>query len=718
MMASASFEGLGTRVRQLRHAALSRMHGDSVMLALAVAVGFGTGVAAAVLVNAIELVERIAFGTHPDWLRILLVPTAGGLAAGILITYLFPESAGSGVIEIMKTISLRGGRVRSRVPAGGIITTGVALGTGASGGREGPIVLVGGGLGSLAGRLFAVGEDRMRTLVAAGVAAGIGASFNAPIGGMLFAIELIIGGFKARSLQVIVVSSVVGSVTARQLIGPEVIFKPSASYRLADPRELLLYVVLGLAAAGVGIAFLRLEDFFHRLFTGMRVWRPLTLAIAGAGVGSIALILPEVLSTGDGLPPISGIRDPIQEMLEGGFGSGYAVVGFLLLLAAAKLIATSMSIGSGNAIGTFAPALFTGAAVGGALGHLALMWFPATGVEPGAFALVGMAAAFSAAARAPLTAIVIAFELTGDYELVLPLMLAAGIATLVADRINPDSVYTYPLRKQGIVYAEPEDVDIMQSVSVGEIMTTGHDAVPASMPVAELRRLFATSGHHGFPVLGGDGRLTGVVTMSDLARADEEETARATGERAPPHRTHDGAPHHRRPHDGVVTVDDICTHQPVTVTPDDPVFRAVRRMASLDVGRVPVVSSEDHGILVGLLRRSDLVKAYQRAVVRNLGAQQRRQWSQLRDLGGVQFVELRVEAGAPSDGKPVKEIAWPQRTVLTSVRRDGQVVLPRGDTVLQAGDEVVVLTGRDTADEVHRLMSPIAGSQAGAAADG
>ncbi len=691
-MTMLSFEALDSRVRQLRHAAITRMRGDSVMLVLAVAVGFGTGVAAAVLVNAIEGVEHVAFGGSPGWVRIMLVLTLGGLLTGVLITYVFPESSGSGVIEIMKTISLRGGRVRSRVPIGGIVATSVALGTGASGGREGPIVLVGGGLGSLAGRLFAVGEDRMRTLVAAGVAAGIGASFNAPIGGMLFAIELIVGGFRARSLQVIVVASVVGSVTARQLIGPEVIFKPSASYGLSDPRELLLYLVLGLAAAGVGIAFLYLEDFFHRVFLRMKVWRPFTLAIAGAGVGAIAIVLPEVLSTGDGLPPIEGVRYPIQEMLEGGFGSGYPVVGLLLLLAVAKLVATSMSIGSGSAIGTFAPALFTGAAVGGALGHLAVMWLPAAGVQPGAFALVGMAAAFSAAARAPLTAIVIAFELTGDYELVLPLMLAAGVATLVADRVNSDSVYTYPLRKQGIVYAEPEDVDIMQSVDVGEIMTAAPDTVSTDISLDELQRRFAHSGHHGYPVLDTDGRLVGVVTTSDLARS-----------------TDDGA----RDHEGrALTVGDICTRQPVTVTPDDPVYRAVRRMASLDVGRVPVVASEDHGKLVGLLRRSDLVKAYQRAVVRNLGAQQRRQWSQLRDLGGVQFVELRVEPGAPAEGQPVKDIDWPQRTVLTSVRREGQVVLPRGDTVLEAGDEVVVLTGRGTADDVHRLMSPEAGSSA------
>ena len=400
------------------------------------------------------------------------MPAVGGLIVGVLLTYLFPESSGSGVIQVMATISTRGGRFRSRVPLGGILTTGVALGTGASGGREGPIVHIGGSVGSLVGRLFAVGEDRMRTLVAA-----------------------------------------------------------------------------------------------------------------------------------------------------------------------------------------------------------------AADVQPGAFALVGMAAVFAAAARAPLTAIVIAFELTNGYELVLPLMLAAGVATFVADRLQPESIYTLPLRQRGIVYAESTDVDIMQAVRVGEIMTTDPDTLEAGLSLEEAREQFRHTRHHGFPVVDG-GRLVGVCTLTDLADADGD------GATAP-----------------ALTVGDVCTRQPLTVTPIDPVYRAVRRMAAIDVGRLPVVSAEDHGVLVGLVRRSDLVKAYQQAVSRSLAAQQRKQVRQLRDLSGTQFVEFRIAPDAPAAGLQVREVRWPSRTILTSVRRDGEVVMPNGDTRLQPDDEVTVLADLGHIEDVETLLA-------------
>ncbi|MGI8574667.1 MAG: chloride channel protein, partial [Egibacteraceae bacterium] len=436
----------------------ARPANEGLMLGLGAGVGLATGLLAALLIEAIGLVQSLSFGSRPGWATILLVPAVGAFGAGVLLTYAFPESSGSGVIQVMRTIAMRGGRFRARVPAGGIAVTGVALGTGASGGREGPIVLIGGSVGSLLGRLFGVGEDALRTLVAAGAAAGIGASFNAPIGGMLFAIELIVGGFRTRSLQVIVVASVVGSVTARQIIGSEIIYQPATFYALSDPRrvglaivlaELGLYALLGLAAAGFGLAFLYGEDFAKRMFARLQLWRPFKLALGGLGVGAIALLIPEVLGTGDKLPPINGLREPIQVMLNSEFGVGLSAAGILLLFAIAKLVATCLSIGSGNAIGTFAPALFVGAALGGAVGHVAESLITVADVPPGAFALVGMAALFAAAARAPLTAILIVFELTNDYQLVLPLMLAAGIATFVADRVEPDSVYTHPLRQQG-----------------------------------------------------------------------------------------------------------------------------------------------------------------------------------------------------------------------------------------------------------------------------
>lgn len=671
-------EAIGGWARRVRRQAVPHLQGETLMISLAVALGLGTGVLASALIGVIAVVQRLVFGTSASWQEILLVPTVGALVVGVLVTYVAPECSGNGVVQVMTTIATNGGRFRGRVPFAGIAATGVALGTGASGGREGPIVLIGGSLGSLLGRLFAVGEERMRTLVAAGAAAGIGASFNAPIGGMLFAIELIIGRFRTSVLQSVVVASVVGSVTAREIIGPEIIYEPATLYTFTDVRELWLYAVLGVAAALFGIAFLYGQDLAARAFARLQVWRPLKLALGGLGVGLVALVVPEVLGTGDNLPPIDGIRDPIQRMLDADLGEGFAGVGLLLLLACAKLLATCLSVGSGNAVGTFAPAIFCGAAVGGAVGHVTALLLPDAGVQPGAFALVGMAAVFAAAARAPLTAIVIAFELTGDYELVLPLMLAAGLATFIADRIQPESVYSWSLTKRGIVYGEPDDVDLMQTVRVGEVMTTDPDVLTADMTLPDARAEFRRTGHHGFPVLDAGRRLIGVCTLTDVAGGADGEG---------------------------LTVGDVCTRQVLTVTSQDPVYLALRRMATIDVGRLPVVASHDHQQLVGLIRRSDLVTAYRQAVTRSLVSQQRSELLRLRDLAGTDFLEVRVTDGSPAAGRQIRSVAWPRHTLLTSVHRAGDLIMPDGSTELRPGDRVSAIVDDDHVLEVRELLT-------------
>ncbi len=660
------------------------------MLALGALTGLFTGLLAAALILAIREVQRFAWGGDVATWELLLVPTVGALLVGIWITYVAPESSGSGVTRVMESIALRGGRFRRRVPFTGVVATGAALGTGASGGRETPIALLGGATGSALGRLFAVDDQRMRALIGAGVAAGIGASFNAPIGGMMFAIEIILGGLRARSLQVVVVSSVVGSVVARQIIGSDITFQPVQEYTFrGDPADLLVFALVGVVAAGFGIALLRLEDRALELFSRVRRrtrWRPLTLAAGGLVVGLTALVVPEVIGSGDRLPPISGIREPIQHMLDGEYGVGWETALILLGLFAAKLVATLASVGSGNAVGTFAPTLFMGAALGAAVGAITF-GVPGLDVLPGAVALVGMAAAFAAVDKAPLTAILIAFELTGDYGMILPLMLACGLATYLSSLVEPDSVYVRPLRQRGITFGQPADVDVMQAVTVREVMTRAHPTVRQEQAWPELRDLFDRTGSHGFAVVDGGHRLVGVITHTDLERA----------------KSRDDVLNERRPIE-TLTAEDLCTHGPVIVHPDDPVYTAVQRMAALDIGRVPVVERGSNRLL-GLMRRADVLRAYQRGLHRHLGDQQRFASQRLRDLSGVAFVELTVGSDTAVTGRPVRDVPWPPRTVLTSIRRDGQVVMPTGDTVMQAGDEVVALTDEDAVARMHTLVS-------------
>lgn len=663
------------RIRSARRRLVGDRAIDGVMLGLAVGTGLAVGVIAWGLLSLIELVINRAWSSPVPWWQLLLVPAFGALVSGAITTYLVPEARGGGVVFTMETLVLRGGRFRKRVPLLAPLATGIALGTGSSGGMEGPIVMIGGSVGSMLARVAPIGEDRTRALVAAGAAAGIGASFNAPIGGMLFAIELLLGGLRrAGSLQVVVVAAVVGSVTARQLVGEGLTFRPAPGLGLGAPMELLLYAGLGVAASVVALGFRHGSRVSTAFFDGLGrfIPRPVVVGVGGLGVGAIALVLPQVLGDGAKLPDIDGRSDPIQAMLDGVLATGWFGAGFLLLLVVAKLVATSISTGSRAAVGVFAPTLFTGAALGSAFGIVASEML-GDDVTPMAFALVGMAAVFAATARAPLTAILIVFELTGSYELVLPLMVAVGVAIAVEELRGTDSIYFMELRERGVLYGTNEDVDVLQVVTVGEVMTKDHPTVGVDMPVDELGSLFAETGSDGFAVVDTDGRLVGMLTRSDLER---------TG----------------------ATVGDICTRQVVTVSPHDPVFRGVRRMGSLDVGRVPVIDTRSREV-VGMLRRADIVKAYQRGIDRSLSAQQRGQADRLRDLTGVRFVELVLDRDSPAVGRSVAAIPWPERSVVTSIRRSGGVVVPTGQTVLEAGDELVVLTG-DAAAVSDSLQRP------------
>ena len=670
----------------LRTSILDRSRNDGAMLAIAAAVGIGTGLLAVLLVTLIVLVKGFVWGPSPVRWQVIAVPVLGGFVVGGLRVLSGSQSHDSGVTATMRAIAIHAGHIpvlRTLVKGLGTV---VSIGTGAAGGREGPMVLLGSMVGSTCGRWLALDEERSRSLIAAGAASGIAASFNAPIGGMLFAMEVIIGGFKVRSLQVVVIAAVLSSVISRQLLGGELIYAVERDYVLEDPRELLLYAALGVLAVLVARTSMATEEAMKRRFTSSPLPDWTQPAIGGLMVGVLALGLPEVLGTGHDNPPLPLLSpavgtDPVRSFIEGGPGTGLAAAGFLLVLMVGKILAANSSIASGHPVGELAPTLFIGASLGGALGHVATVVLPGTGIEPGAYALVGMAAAFGASGKAPLTGILIVFELTSDYGLVLPLMLATGLATFLADRLWEGSIYTRQLRRDGVVYAEPDDIDVMQTVSVGEVMTTDPDTVTADLPVVDLAERFVATGHHGYPVVDAHGRLAGIVTRSDVDA-----------------RLGDADP-------GDLTVGDIATTTVSTVTPDDPVFRAVRRMAALNVGRIPVVAADDRGKLVGLIRRSDLVQAYQRAITRSMGVQQRKDRSRLRELADTRFAEVVVAPASLADGRQIQHIEWPERTLVTGIRRGGESLTPSGTTRLHAGDEVVFLTGSESIEDVRVILA-------------
>ena len=349
---------------------------------------------------------------------VLIVPVVGGLLYGPLVYLFAPEARGHGVPEVMLAVNSNEGRIRGRVPLVKALASALCIGAGGSVGREGPIVQIGSAMGSAIGQLTRLPGQEVRLLVACGAAGGIAATFNAPIAGVFFALELILRDFQTRSFGVVVLSSVVATAVGRLAYGSGA-FLHLPGFQVVSALEYPLYASLGILAALAGVAFMRTlygaEDFADRIWGGPAWLRPVA---GGVLLGALLLVLPEMYGVG-------------YPVLEGAIGGQY-VLGLLLALLIGKIAATSLTLAIGGSGGVFAPSLFMGAMLGTAFGLIAHDLLPAATAGAGAYGLVGMAAVFAAAGRAPITAVIIVFELTGDYSIILPLMLAVVVATAIA----------------------------------------------------------------------------------------------------------------------------------------------------------------------------------------------------------------------------------------------------------------------------------------------
>ncbi len=650
------------------------------LMAVALVVGVLVGVGAFLLVEAIDLVadltRDLAELLPADWLWMFITVPAGLLAAWWLARRYAPEVAGDGVPQVTAALIVSGGYVRRRVAGLKIAATSLTLGAGGSAGREGPIVQIGSAIGSVVARWTGLGEQHVRSLVAAGAGAGIGASFNAPIAGLLFAMEVILGGFHIRHLHTVVVASVSAAVVSRSLVGPELEL-PIVKYPLTDARELLAYAAIGLLAVAAGYAFLRTLDGFERLSERFRAvpWAlPVSfgLLVAGAGLASVWLV-----EDGDALAPAA--LGTGQEMVASLLGGAPIAWWVLAGLAGLKILATSATIGARASGGAFAPSLFVGAAVGSAFAAVLEPVWGFSELRPGAFALVGMSAVFAAVARAPLTSILIVFEITQDYGLVLPLMLATTLATLLTELLHGESVYTMALVRMGIRRVQRGEVDVLDTVTVGEVMSdAAADAAP-HQTLGDVQGHLDRIRHHGLPVVDR-GRLVGIITVTDIVRA--------------------GGPSDQ------VTAGQAMTPDPVTVTPESPVSLAMERMAALGVGRLPVVATDDARRVVGLFRREDAVRAYHYALSAHVDAEMVTDRLRARVEPGADFFTFEVPPGSIADGRPLREVAWPGGCTLVSVRRGQEVIVPRGDTTLAAGDVVTAFGSEGAAQRLDLRLDP------------
>lgn len=627
-------------------------------------VGIGAGLGAVAFRWLIAKMQWLAFDELGGLLKgiapfhLLIIPAVGGAIFGPLIYRFAREAKGHGVPEVMEAVALRGGRIRPRVAIIKSLASSICIGTGGSIGREGPIAQIGSALGSTVGQVLRLSDERVRTLVACGAAGGIAATFNAPIAGAIFALEVILGQLHTLYFGAVVISAVTADVITHLFLGNSRAFAVP-EYALVNPWELALYALLGAVAAVAAVAFTRLLYFSEDVWDRLRIPEYVKPMLGGLVLGLVGLLTFKI----DGFPRIFGVGyESIDDAMFGNLTLQVAVALFLL-----KMLATSLTLGSGGSGGVFAPSLFMGAMVGGTFGQIAHRLLPAITAPSGAYALVGTAALFSGAAHAPVTAILILFEMTGNYSIILPLMLATVTSTLISRAISRESIYTLKLTRRGIRLERGHDIDVMQGIEVREAMTTDVDTVPADMTLDELARAFAESHHHGFPVLDENGDLHGVVTIQDMERAMSRSDAHE------------------------VTVRDIATTSLQVAYPHEPLWVALKRMGTRDLGRLPVVSPDNPKQLLGLIRRADIIKAYNKAIVRRMELQHRTDRLRLGRLTGAQFAEVDVGEDADIVGIPLSQATLPRDCVLVSVRRGRKLIIPHGDTVLQPGDRVTAL---------------------------
>jgi len=656
------------------------------MLLLALVIGLAGGLGAIAFRWLIETFQTLAWGAggtpldkvaRAPWYLKLAIPAAGGLVVGLIVKLFAPEARGHGVPEVMYAVARRGGVIRPIVAVAKSLASAISIATGAAVGREGPIVQIGSALASSIGQAIRLSSPRLRVCVACGAAAGIAATFNAPIAGAFFAAEIVLGGFAAGSFGPVVISSVAATVVSRSVHGDKPAFLEIPAYSLVSPAEMLTYVLLGLAAALVAVCFIKLlhwsEEGFERLTFVPGWFQPV---LGGLGVGAIAIWLPQVTGVG---------YDTITEALR-----AELLLGLLVTVLVFKLLATSLTLGSGGSGGIFAPSLFMGASLGGAVGFVAQQVAPWTMASPGAYAVVGMGAMVAATTHAPLTAILIIFELTGDYRVILPLMVSCILGHLVAKLLLRESIYTIKLMRRGIDLQAGREVNVLRQLSVQSVRRPEVETVRRTAKLDELVGRMVDSPHYEFFVVDDQGALMSVISVDDLRRSLPDQSALA----------------------GVVIAEDIGTSPVHYVRENDTLDSAMRQFGKRNFEELPVLPAGDSMCPVGTIRRQDVIKAYNNEILKvdlagSVGsrlddAATLQTWE---TVGGYELAQL--EAPIHLQGKPLESLRLRQgygvQIILidrAGVEGDERYAFPAPESTLELGDHIVVF---GKGEDVRRL---------------
>jgi CIC family chloride channel protein len=524
------------------------------------------------------LVERALDLSSPAWLVMAIaLPVVGGLVAGALLAFVFPDARGSGIPQVKSAYSLHDGRVPFRQSVGKFLVGVLQIGSGASLGREGPTVQICAGISSTVGRLAALSRENMRRLVPVGAAAGIAAAFNAPLAAVTFTMEEVVGDLDQTVLAGVVVSAAVAAAAERSILGEHPVLDVPSGYGLHHADDLLFFALLGLAAAVVSILFteslLGLRRGMHKV-RSVPLWAQPAIGSAVTGLLAVAAIRAFTLNGMSG-----GGYDVLGELLRGNVAWNV-----MLALCGMKLMATVFSYSTGGAGGVFAPSLFVGAALGGVIGALDVNLLHRPRSEIGAFALVGMGAVFAGTIRAPITSVLIIFEMTGSYGLVLPLMIASMISYSVARRWRPVPLYEALLLQDGVSlpHRDLPTPHALEHLAVGRVMTREPYTIDASECAAVALDRVSGLQFSSYPVVDGRGCLVGLVSESKLRRAASEKRAD-------------------------VTVGSLAGRQ-ATITPEHRLVDAIVAMDELDTRQLAVVDRSSREV-VGIIALEDVMRA-------------------------------------------------------------------------------------------------------------
>ena len=549
------------------------------MLTGALAVGFRYLLLVATRLCWQDPFDIIGAATNLSWYLVVLIPVLGGLIVGPIVSILAPETRGAGVPEVINAVASRQGIIKHRTTFYKIISTVISIGSGASVGREGPIVHIGSSVGSSMAQLIRLSPEWRSVFLACGAASGIAATFNAPMAGMLFAVEIILVDFEISYLSHIAISAVTATVVSHHFFGNLPAFD-IPNYTLVSYWEILLYCLLGILAGFVSITFIKSISYVEDTLKRFKIPGYLQPAIGGLFVGLIAISYPHVIGVG---------YESINLIL-----NGEMAVNIIVLVLIFKLAATSFSVGAGFSGGIFAPSLVLGALLGGIFGIAVNNLFPKWVAAYPAYGLVGMGAIVSGATMAPITAIFTIFELTYNFEIILPLMTSCVASLIIVKKFYGNSIYETKLLKKGIKIVRGHDVNLLRSIPVSEYMEKEYESIGDNTGLEELIIKAQESTYPHFVVLNKKDELVGILSMRDLKNCLSEMDYLCE----------------------LIVAADIMSKNIYTLVPDDTLETAFEVFEGKHISTLPVVDSRNKKKVLGILKKSNLILAYNEKILK------------------------------------------------------------------------------------------------------